>query len=129
MKNNIKHVLIVVIISLIFVGNNVYAYCPLGPDVTKNLYGLLMILKIVAPFLCIGLSVFDAIKAVTKGDPAGDLKIVFKRFIKRMIYAILLFFIPVLVDIFFQIADVWDANGTCDLYNPEDNEVAYVITK
>lgn len=95
--------------------------CPLGEDVTKDLYGLLMILKIVAPLLCIGLSVFDAIKAVAKGDPSTDLKAVAKKFLKRMMYALILFFIPVLVDLFFQMADVWGANGTCDLMNPEDN--------
>ena len=95
--------------------------CPLGEDVTKDLYGLLMILKIVAPLLCIGLSVFDAIKAVAKGDPSTDLKAVAKKFLKRMMYALILFFIPVLVDLFFQMADVWGANGTCDLMNPENN--------
>ena len=95
--------------------------CPLGPDVTKDLYGALMILKIIAPLLCIGLSVFDAIKAVAKGDPSTDLKKVAIKFLKRMMYAIILFFIPVLVDLFFQMADVWGANGTCDLMNPEGN--------
>ena len=95
--------------------------CPLGPDVTKDLYGALMILKIIAPLLCIGLSVFDAIKAVAKGDPSTDLKKVAIKFIKRMMYAIILFFIPVLVDLVFQMVDVWGANGTCDLMNPEGN--------
>ena len=95
--------------------------CPLGSDVTKDLYGALMILKIVAPLLCIFLSLFDAIKAITKGDPASDLKVVAKKFFKRMIYALILFFIPVIVDLFFQMTDVWGANGTCDLNNPQSN--------
>lgn len=103
--------------------------CPLGPDVTKDLYGVLMILKIVAPLLCIGLSVFDAIKAVAKGDPSTDLKAVAKKFLKRMMYALILFFIPVLVDLVFQMTDVWGANGTCDLMNPESNNQTTKKTK
>lgn len=122
-----KKKIIMVLYSAIFLfpitvfAEETTAVCPLGPDVTKDLYGVLMILKIVAPLLCIGLSVFEAIKAVAKGDPSTDLKVVAKKFLKRMLYALILFFIPVIVDIFFQMADVWGANGTCDLMNPENN--------
>ena len=94
---------------------------PIAVFADEGVCGALMILKIVAPLLCIGLSVFDAIKAVAKGDPSTDLKKVAIKFLKRMMYAIILFFIPVLVDLFFQMADVWGANGTCDLMNPEGN--------
>lgn len=96
-------------------------YCPLGPDVTKDLYGALKIFNIVAPVLCIGLSIYEAIKAISKGDASADMKKIAARFGKRVIYTILLIFLPLLVDQVMQIADVWGANGTCDLSNPSDN--------
>lgn len=120
-KSNIIYYIATFLVFTFMLSIDVYAYCPLGPDVTKDLYGVLMILKIVAPLLCVGLSILDAIKAVAKGDAAGELKNVAKKFGKRMLYAIILFFLPVLVDMVFQVADVWDANGTCDLYTPESN--------
>ncbi len=100
---------------------NVFAACPLGPDVTRDLHGALNIIRIVAPLLVIGLSTVDAIKALTKGDGGADMKNVAQRFGKRCIYAVLLFFLPLLVDQVMQMADVWDANGTCDLEHPTSN--------
>lgn len=94
--------------------------CPLGPDVTKDLYGALKIFNIVAPVLCIGLSIYEAVKAITKGDASTDLKKVAGRFGKRVIYTIILIFLPLLVDQMMQIADVWGANGTCDLTVSKD---------
>lgn len=96
-------------------------YCPLGPDVTKDLYGALKIFNIVAPVLCIGLSIYEAIKAISKGDASSDMKKIAARFGKRVIYTVLLIFLPLLVDQVMQIADVWGANGTCDLASPSDN--------
>ncbi len=117
-----KFIMLLFVLMVLICPMGVYAdTCPLGPDVTKDLYGALKILKIAAPLLCIALSIFDAVKAVAKGDPSSDLKVVAKKFLKRMIYALILFFIPVLVDVVFQMADVWGAGGTCNLANPESN--------
>lgn len=100
---------------------NVFAACPLGPDVTRDLHGALNIIKIVAPLLVIGLSTADAIKAITKGDGGAEMKKVAERFGKRCIYAVLLFFLPVIIDQVMVMADVWDASGTCDIENPESS--------
>lgn len=96
-------------------------YCPLGPDVTRDLYGALKIFNIVAPVLCIGLSIYEAVKTITKGDASADMKKVAARFGKRVIYTVILIFLPILVDQVMQIADVWGVNGTCDIANPEGN--------
>lgn len=96
-------------------------YCPLGPDVTKDLYGALKIFNVVAPVLCIGLSVYEAVKAISKGDASSDMKKIASRFGKRVIYTVLLIFLPLLVDQVMQIADVWGVNGTCDLSSPSEN--------
>lgn len=100
---------------------NVYAACPLGPDVTKDLHGALNIIKIIVPLLVIGLSTMDAIKAITKGDGGADMKNVAIRFGKRCLYALILFFLPVIINQVMIMADVWNTDGTCDIDNPTSN--------
>lgn len=100
---------------------NAEGTCPLGPEVTKDLYGVLKIFRIAAPILVIGLSSLEAVRAITKGDGGSDMKKVAQRFGKRAMFAVLLFFLPVLVDQFMQLADVWDANGTCDFEVEQKN--------
>ena len=121
-KKRKSHILLaILIVSGILMSTNVYAgSCPLGPDVTKDLYGALKIIRIVAPLLVIIYSTLDTIKALTKGDGGAELKKVAQRFGKRAIYAIILFFLPMLINIFMQMADVWDANGNCmeEIENP-----------
>ena len=102
---------------------NVYADCPLGPDVTEDLHGVLKIFNILAPLICIVFSILEMIKAITKGDAEGELKNVAKRFGKRMIYTLLLAFIPVLVDEVMIMAGFWDREGKCDLSVYEENGV------
>lgn len=91
--------------------------CPLGEDVTKDVYGLLKIIKIIAPLLVIALTIFEGVISLTKGDIQSDMKKLYMRLIKRVIYAVILFFLPVLVNQIMIMADVWDANGTCDFSN------------
>lgn len=117
-KNFVLYFMVIVMASF-FLIPNVYATCPLGEDVTKDLYGVLKIFQIVAPILCIAYSTFDVIKTVSKGDAEAEMKKVAQKFGKRLIYTILLFFLPILVDQAMQIADVWGVNGTCDLTAPE----------
>lgn len=117
-RNFVLYFVVIVMASFFFIPN-VYATCPLGEDVTKDLYGVLKIFQIVAPILCIAYSTFDVIKTVSKGDAEAEMKKVAQKFGKRLIYTILLFFLPILVDQAMQIADVWGVNGTCDLTAPE----------
>ncbi len=94
-----------------------YTGCPLGEDVTKDLYGALKIFKIAAPLLVIGFTIFEFVKALAKGDITSELKKLSQRLLKRCIYAVILFFLPVLVNQIMQLANVWDENGTCDFSN------------
>lgn len=113
-KNLLYYIATILVFSLLLMPD-VFAYCPLGEDVTKDLSGALKIFQILAPVFCIVYSTFDVVKTVAKGDADVEMKKVAQKFGKRMIYTILLFFLPVLVDQVMQIADVWNADGTCDL--------------
>lgn len=90
------------------------AGCPLGTEVTQDLYGALKIFKILAPLLVIGFTVAEVVKSIAQGDINNELKQLYKKFSKRIMYAVILFFLPILVDQVFQIANVWDSNGGCD---------------
>lgn len=120
-KRKSHRLLSIIVLCAILISPNVYAgSCPLGPDVTRDLYGALKIIRIVAPLLVIAFSTLDTVKALTKGDGGSELKKVAQRFGKRAIYAVILFFLPVIIDLFMQMADVWDANGNClqEIENP-----------
>ena len=106
--------------------SELYTGCPLGEDVTKDLYGALKIFKIAAPLLVIGFTIFEFVQALAKGDITAELKKLSQRLLKRCIYAVILFFLPVLVNQVMQLANVWDENGTCDFsnsveVNPDEN--------
>lgn len=96
---------------------NPYTGCPLGEDVTKDLYGALKIFKIAAPLLVIGFTIFEFVQALAKGDITAELKKLSQRLLKRCIFAVVLFFLPVLVNQVMQLANVWNENGTCDFSN------------
>lgn len=97
--------------------SELYTGCPLGEDVTKDLYGALKIFKIAAPLLVIGFTIFEFVQALAKGDITAELKKLSQRLLKRCIFAVVLFFLPVLVNQVMQLANVWDENGTCDFSN------------
>ena len=106
--------------------DDLYTNCPLGINVTKDIYGLLKILKITIPILVIGLTIIEGVKAVAKGEIAGEEKKLAIRFVKRLIIAVILFFLPVLVNQIMIMANIWDENGTCDFsgeikYNNPNN--------
>jgi len=117
-----KKSLILLITLIVLSPISVYAYCPLGENVTKDLSGILKIMQIAAPIMCIAFSIYEVIKTLTKGDASAEMKKVATRFGKRVLYTIILFFLPVLVDQVMQIADVWGADGTCDLNNSVSND-------
>ena len=112
MKKSLN-ILLVAFVALFAFSTDVFAYCPLGPDVTKDLSGLLKIINYAAPLLCIVFSVIDVLKTLTKGDAMGNTRPVVNRFLKRLLYTVILFFIPVLVDQFMIMAGVWDEDGGC----------------
>ena len=121
-KNNfIYYIATITAFSVLFI-SDVSASCPLGADVTKDLYGVLKIFQIAAPVLCVAFSTLDVVRTVSKGDAEAEMKKVAQKFGKRMIYTVLLFFLPIFVDQVMQIADVWGVNGTCDLTAPEVTE-------
>ena len=120
MKKHINVILLILIAMFGFTGS-VYAVCPLGPDVTRDLHGVLKIINYAAPLLLIVFSIIDVLKAITKGDAQGNVKAVRDKFLKRLLYTAILFFIPILVDQFMIMADVWDSEGGCDLFTPVDN--------
>ena len=120
MKKSLN-ILVVMLVATFAFSMDVFAYCPLGPDVTKDLHGILKIINVAAPLLCIVFSVLDVLKTLTKGDAMGNTKPVVHRFFKRLLYTAILFFIPILVDQFMIMTGVWDEEGGCDLFNPSEN--------
>ena len=62
------------------------------------------IFKIVAPVLVIIFSIYDFIKAFT-GKVEGETPKAFKRFLKRLVFAMILFFLPTLIDVALGIVD------------------------
>lgn len=64
----------------------------------QDLQNIFNFLKIVVPLLVIGLSSYDFIKAVTAKEEKG-VKKAFNIFLKRMIYAVLFFFLPVIINL------------------------------
>ena len=100
--------------------------CPLGKHVTEDLVNVLKIAKIAGPLLVVGFTIFESVKALTGGDSAAELKKVSQRLVKRIVYCVLLFAVPILVEIGLKIMDVIPADGGCDLdetvpYSTEGN--------
>ena len=70
----------------------------------KDLQGIFKIFKIVAPILVIVLSIYDFIKAIT-GKVDGEMKKVFMKLLKRLAFALILFFLPNILDFFLGLVD------------------------
>lgn len=102
--------------------NDVGDGCPLGPKVTKDLYGILKIFKIAAPLIIVALTIWEVVNSLLKGDVTSEFKTLYKKFLKRLMYAVILFFLPILVDQVMQMANVWDANGMCSFAEVESEE-------
>ena len=113
MKKKKTFLLIILLICVLFVPN-VFAECVLWPKVTKDLTGVLNILRIVGPLIVIAFTLYDIIIGLTKGDAAGEFKKVFGKLKKRFIFLVLLFFIPTIVNLGLQAMGLTD---TCELNN------------
>lgn len=88
-------------------GDDVAADCNalLTPEVQELVRNILNLIKYAGPILVVVLTIFDLIKAALSGD-AGELKKVSGRFIKRVIAAVLLFFIPIIIGLIFDFFNI-----------------------
>ena len=89
----------------------------LSSDFTKILKDILNLVKIAGPILALGLGTLDFIKAMVSGDAEKEMKSAWKRFITRIIAAILLFLIPIILAFLLdRFLGVTPGNG----YNPDN---------
>lgn len=77
--------------------------CSSWGDLKNDIQNAFNFLKVVVPLLVIGLSTYDFIKAVAAKDNK-DVKKAFQRLLKRFLYAILLFFLPTLINYLLDLA-------------------------
>lgn len=102
-KNDKKIFKYIMFAYLIMFGINQVVYaaqmsCDSLGDFKTDLQNLFNLLKIIVPLLVIGLSIYDFIKAITAKDEK-DLKKAFQKMAKRFIYAVILFFLPLLLNL------------------------------
>jgi len=77
---------------------NSYSFdCKSFGDLKTDIENFFNFFKILVPLLVIGLSTFDFIKAITEKDDK-DIKKAFTRLIKRLVCAVILFFLPVILN-------------------------------
>lgn len=110
MKSNKKFIYIFMIMFLVMFGFKTIVLadglsCNSWGTVLQDLQNVFDFVKIVVPLLIIGLSTYDFIKAVTAKDDKG-LKKAFQILLKRLVYAIILFFLPVLINLLLELVAV-----------------------
>lgn len=105
-KNKVLRIILLIFMGIITFETKVFAasttQCNQLSDLKVDLQNLFNFLKILLPLLIIGLSIMDFIKAIT-GDKDRELKKTFKRFVKRLVLAVLFFFLPVLINLLLDI--------------------------
>lgn len=79
--------------------------CKSWGAVLTDIQNLFNFLKIIVPLLVIGLSSYDFIKAVGAKEEKG-LKKAFNTFLKRIILAVIFFFLPVLINELLKMLDI-----------------------
>ena len=104
MKKKIKKIVFLILLCLFTFNNKVYAEtdtmdCEDLGDLQTDLNNVLNFIKIVIPLLVIGLSTYDFIKAIANKDDK-DIKKAFTKLSKRLIYAVIFFFLPILIELF-----------------------------
>lgn len=90
----------------------------LGEDLVNKINSFLNIIKIAIPIILIGFGVLDFIKAIFANDD-NKMKQAQISFIKRIGIAILIFFVPVIVNLILNVAnEVWSfiSPDTCGLF-------------
>ena len=124
MKNNktFNKLKFIVFSFLIFIANMNISYAEtddgvklcqgvLGEDLTTLLKDALRLMQIAGPILVIIMTIIDLIKATATGGK-DDLSKLGTKTLKRLIYAVLLFVIPSLLDWLFSLFSIY---GTCGL--------------
>ena len=123
-KNKIFNKLKLIIFSfLIFIANMNFSYAKtddgvklcqgiLGEDLTALLKDALRLMQIAGPILVIIMTIIDLIKATaTANGGKDDLSKVGKKTVKRLIYAVLLFLIPTILNWVFSIFGIYGVCG------------------
>lgn len=110
MKSNKNFVYIFLCLYLVLFGFKTVVFadtldCDSWGEVLTDLQNVFDFVKIVVPLLIIGLSTYDFIKAVTAKDDKG-LKKAFQILLKRLLYAVILFFLPVLINLLLKLVAV-----------------------
>lgn len=82
----------------------------LGEDLTALLKDALRLMQIAGPILVIIMTIIDLIKATANGGK-DDLSKVGKKTVKRLIYAVLLFLIPTILNWVFSIFGIYGVCG------------------
>lgn len=82
----------------------------LGEDLTALLKDALRLMQIAGPILVIIMTIIDLIKATATGGK-DDLSKVGKKTVKRLIYAVLLFLIPTILNWVFSIFGIYGVCG------------------
>lgn len=109
MKNSMKKIIVFILI-VVFLGFRTVVYadtldCTSYGDVLTDLQNVFDFIKIVVPLLIIGLSSYDFVKAVTAKEDKG-VKKAFQTLLKRMACAIILFFLPVLIEFCLELVGI-----------------------
>lgn len=81
-----------------------------GEDLTALLKDALRLMQIAGPILVIIMTIIDLIKATSNGGK-DDLSKVGKKTVKRLIYAVLLFLIPTILNWVFSIFGIYGVCG------------------
>lgn len=79
--------------------------CDSWGAVLTDIQNLFNFLKIIVPLLVIGLSTYDFIKAAGAKEEKG-MKRAFNTFLKRIILAVVFFFLPVLINLLLNMLDI-----------------------
>lgn len=106
LKNNKINIFMIIFLVFFAFETIVFAdslNCDSWAEVKTDLQNLFNLLKIIVPLLVIGLSSYDFIKAITAKDDK-DIKKAFQTLLKRLVYAIVLFFLPVLLNFLLDLA-------------------------
>lgn len=98
--------------------------CPIGyqSDTYKDLIGILDIMKIAGPLLVVGFTIFELIKATASGDSQAEFKRISSRLVKRLVYCVILFAIPILVEVGLKLMGI---DGGCSF--TEIPEATYIV--
>lgn len=89
---------------------NAEMYCDSLDLLLQDIEGAFNLFKVVAPIFVVVMSTYDFIKAIT-GKVDGDMKKAFTKLMKRFAFAIILFFLPIILNF---CLGLWDPNySTC----------------